>query len=726
MTSSKKDRIYSFITVIFFIICIISCFQRAVLASADLGEKIGEASRSENEEVFSRAVTEGEHAQTDNIDAIMDLKEQDEEAIERSEPIEEIENEAVALDSVVNSGSCGENLTWKIENGTLTISGTGKMDSGSIPGSEIWPWSDEGFETVIIEPGVTSIGAEAFWSQGDLVRVDIPDSVRSIGAEAFQCCTSLANVDIPEGLVSIGESAFELCSSLMFVNIPSSVTAIGEKAFSACVGLTAINVNEDNSVFCSENGVLFNKERTRLICYPAGNENETYNIPETVTEIGRAAFEECEKLTYISVPEGVGGIENGTFSFCRNLMEISLPSDLEYIEDRAFLTCKSLLHIDIPSKVTYLGSEVFANCSSLLDIDIPINVTEIGKDAFILADHLKAINVDERNDEYCSENGVLFSKNKKILICCPEGYEDTEYAVPNGVTEIGGYAFYGCINLNKINMPQALMSIGESAFAACAELTEMTIPSNVTSIESLTFEACDKLSKITIPLSVSSIGYGAFSECNVLADVYYKGTQKNWDQIVIEPDNEALMVAVIHYGGGSERTDLSKIAKVDLNKNVYVYSGKKHQPNVSVQIGKKRLKKNSDYSVRYQNNINIGTASVVISGIGKYTGRITKTFNIIPRSTSITGKVQPKKKGFTVKWKVQKNVTGYQIQYSTNKKFDKKNTGITTVKKVSVKKSTINKLKAKKNYYVRVRTYKIVKGKTFYSQWSKYVNVKTK
>lgn len=139
------------------------------------------------------------------------------------------------------------------------------------------------------------------------------------------------------------------------------------------------------------------------------------------------------------------------------------------------------------------------------------------------------------------------------------------------------------------------------------------------------------------------------------------------------------------------------------------------------------LTKDTDYNLLYKNNIKVGTASVVITGVGKYTGTATKTFTIIPKGTIISGKIAAKTKGFTAKWKKQpKSITGYQVQYSVNKKFTKKATMAKIVKKTSITKLVVRKLKAKKKYYVRIRTYKTVNGKKYYSSWSKVKNVTTK
>lgn len=177
----------------------------------------------------------------------------------------------------------------------------------------------------------------------------------------------------------------------------------------------------------------------------------------------------------------------------------------------------------------------------------------------------------------------------------------------------------------------------------------------------------------------------------------------------------------------TETIDISSITNITLSKTSYIYNGKERKPNVTVNMDSVELTKDTDYTVSYENNMEVGTASVVIIGAGKYIGTINKNFTIIPKGTTILEKLTAKKKEFTVKWKKQlKSTTGYQVQYSTNKKFKKKKTIVKTVKKVKTTKLVVKNLKAKKKYYVRVRTYKTVNGKNYYSNWSKVKNVTTK
>lgn len=169
----------------------------------------------------------------------------------------------------------------------------------------------------------------------------------------------------------------------------------------------------------------------------------------------------------------------------------------------------------------------------------------------------------------------------------------------------------------------------------------------------------------------------------------------------------------------------AKITDASLKNTTYVYNGKTQKPSVIVKNSKGKKLKSSDYSVAYSKGCKIvGTYTVKITLKGNYSGKITKNYKIVPKGTSVS-KIVAKSKGFTISWKKQTTQsTGYQIQYSTNSKF-------TSAKTLSVSKNktvskTVTKLKGKKKYYVRVRTYKSIEGKKYYSSWSKVKNITTK
>ena len=285
---------------------------------------------------------------------------------------------------VIASGTCGENLTWTLDgNGTLTISGTSPMDNYYF--DERAPWCSQGYgsevKKVIINEGVASIGDFAFDNCSGLTSITIPSGVTSIGDFAFYSCSGLTSITIPSSVTSIGGEAF-VCSGLTSITIPSSVTSIGSEAFQGCYNLTKIRVSSDNTTYASDNnGVLFNKNKTSLICCPAGYSG-AYTIPSSVTSIGDGAFKDCLGLTSITIPSSVTSIGGGAFYRCSGLTSITIPSSVTSIGNYTFSDCSGLTSITISSSVTSIGYYTFFGCSGLTSITIPSSVTSIGDYAF--------------------------------------------------------------------------------------------------------------------------------------------------------------------------------------------------------------------------------------------------------------------------------------------------------------------------------------------------------
>jgi TolB-like protein len=189
------------------------------------------------------------------------------------------------------------------------------------------------------------------------------------------------------------------------------------------------------------------------------------------------------------------------------------------IGDEAFEYCSELSSVTIPNSVTSIGDGAFEGCSGLSSVTIPNSVTSIGDGAFLGCSGLKAISVSPINRQYKDIDGVLFTKDGKILTSYPAGKIQTAYTIPNSVTSIGVGAFRGCSGLSSVTIPNSVTSIGDGAFRGCSGLSSVTIPNSVTSIGDEAFEYCSELSSVTIPNSVTSIGAWAFQGCSGLSSV---------------------------------------------------------------------------------------------------------------------------------------------------------------------------------------------------------------
>ena len=412
------------------------------------------------------------------------------------------------------TGSCGNGVNYTLDNGVLTISGTGEM-SDFILGRTPWFYDSDTITKIVIQSGVSSIGASAFYGFSSLQSVTIPDSVKTIGDCAFYG-SGLTAVSIPGSVEDICERAFSDCLSLKTVQLGSGVSSIGDQAFSGCMELTSVNV------------------------------------PATVAAIGSKAFEDTPWLSSqrnsaklavvngflldgtaasgsVSVPSGVNTICGSAFAFNKNITSVSLPAGVQSIEDHAFEKCTSLTSVSFPEEMYYIGSGVFAGCESLQSISIPYGVEEINDGTFSDCKKLATVNISTTVG-YIGESA--FSNCKAL----------TSIALPFDVMSIEAKAFAGCTALGDITFPEDIENINGTAFDSTKWLDSKravsplvtvnnilvngrtvrgmaAIPSGITAISAYAFAENGMLTGVLIPDSVTRIGDCAFADCTVLQSV---------------------------------------------------------------------------------------------------------------------------------------------------------------------------------------------------------------
>lgn len=446
----------------------------------------------------------------------------------------------------------------------------------SVPGSEKVNayLNNELIENLEVPDGVEKIADCLFYGWSNLKSVTIPKSVKSIGVNAFCRCENLTNLTMSSGVESIGRGAFYICEKLRNINMPESVKKIDDWAFSLCKGLVNITIPE---------GVEYIGARAFSGC-----ENLiTLTLPKTLTYVGKDAFGTTwsDSLGMLYGPairqlyiEDLTAYMNCTYSNTKSLplhnggvlylndkplQNLEVPNGIEKIQDNLFVGCESLINVIIPEGVTSIGEDAFKDCKNLENISIPKSVINIGEDAFS-ACAIKNVYIKDLtayiNCRYGNESSVPRSGEVNVYL----NNDLIEYLeIPNGVEMIADCLFYGWTNLKSVKMSESVTNIGAQAFRSCSNLKNVVLNDGLTSLKASTFEDCGSLSSIiipegivtianyafgdcknlkniTIPKKVTVIDKYAFGYCDNLEDVFYNGSEDDWNKIYIADGNDAL------------------------------------------------------------------------------------------------------------------------------------------------------------------------------------------
>ncbi len=381
-------------------------------------------------------------------------------------------------------------------------------------------------------------------------------------SEHYKYVPSSLKTVVVTGGKNIGNDAFRNCSSIESIILPDSLTDIGDNAFYGCSKLAIVTINENNSVYASQDGILYNKEKTQFVYIPNALSG-AITIPDGITSIDSSAFAERRSITSVTLPDSVTSIGDSAFSDCRSLTSIIIPDGVITIGERAFYYCNLLTSVIIPDSIRSIGDNAFSgynklqyneyeNAYYLGNSDNPyvalIQAKHTGIESCTLHENIKVI--ASKAFQYCSDltsmtfpflgadkndadNAYLsymFGKSGipsslKTVVITGGMIGDNAFkncsslesiTLLNNVTNIGTYAFSYCSSLTSITLPDSVTSIGGYAFYNCSSLASITLPDNVTSIGDGAFRNCSSLTSITLPDSVTSIGEYAFYDCNGL------------------------------------------------------------------------------------------------------------------------------------------------------------------------------------------------------------------
>ena len=537
-----------------------------------------------------------------------------------------------------------------------------------------------------------------------LKEITIPENVETISESAFNCCYALSNIKFNSKVTRIDRYAFANCDELTVVNIPDSVTNIGSSVFSSCnklttfnIGsgitnfqqnvinstpaLTSINVSGENTAFASLDGVLFNKEMTKLICCPEAKSGE-YKMPETVVTVGTYAFEDCKALTAITMSKALTTIEDYGFKGCKALTSVEFGDNLKTISQYAFNNCSALTSVKLGINTETIGDYAFGNCTSLENFDFGKSLTSIGYQALGYCNKLTAVILPDTLTTI-GEYAFLRCNSLKSV------------KLGSDLKTISNYAFYDCVSLESIEIPDSVTRVNYNAFYYCSALKDIKIGRGVvsfpydltgcTALESITVAdenttyasyngvlfnkdlttlmkyPAQKAGDFVIPDTVNTISNNAFRDAKKLTSIKEYGNVfsvggssfYNIDKTIFKAYVIEGSYLETYFKDGSIPYETMVDTRTNLNNctveyDSYVkYTGNYTYANLTITTPETGavLVKDTDYKAFYSNNVSIGTATMEIYGMGEYGGHISGKYTIY---RPVTNNISTKRTGAAV------------------------------------------------------------------------------
>lgn len=472
-------------------------------------------------------------------------------------------------------------------------------------------YNDTALNQITLPTSLTSIGEFAFFGCTNLTSITIPQNVTSIGARAFDGCSSMTAIRVsgdnqiyssdaygvlfnkaiteiiryPCGktgsydfsnistLTSVDNFAFYACSNLTSIVLPYEITSIGASAFESCTALTGVTFAGGSSSSLNASALNSIGHSGFRGCAVLTN----ITLPSEITSIGESAFQGCTGLTGITIPSSVNSLGESAFQDCTNLLSLTIDNGLSGISKKAFYYCSSLTNATIPDSVTTIGDFAFENCVGLSSAPLPGNLSGIGKSAFRGCTGIQS---------------VVFPSSVSSI-----GYASfynctgiTQIKFGHNVTSIGDFAFGNCSGITgEVIIPDEVPFIGEYAFQSCSGIESVTLGSNTESVGFSAFNGCFSLREVIISnASMTDVGSYAFNGCASLSDVYFTGSEEQWDDITIDSHNNPLINATIHYNFVRLHTvtfDLSGGVSIDITEQEIIHGQTATNPGGPVKKG---------------------------------------------------------------------------------------------------------------------------------------------
>lgn len=378
-----------------------------------------------------------------------------------------------------------------------------------------------------------TISTFGFHSCPNLKNIILRESMVTLERMAFYKCDSLNSVVIEEGLLSIGHTAFEYCSSLKEITIPASVLDVSDYAFYNSTSLENIYVNDDNENYCDLDGVLYSKDKTALVCFPAGKQENKYKLNDSTLSINNGAFAFNDYIEEVTLPSSLKHLGKHSFNDCSSLTQINFPNALNTIASYAFYHCEKLESISLGKNIKIIDYSAFGSCTSLKTLLWDNSECYVYTYAFLNCPNLEDVYISNLNnwlnttfeDFYSNplnNEANLYVNNKLLTVL---NLSDYPYNISN-------YCFTGCKSLNKIITTSENKVIGRSAFSHCTNLTSVYFEQGLVGLNEYVFSNCNALTYVKIPFSTEYIGDYCFWSCSSLKRIDYYGNENSWDDLI--------------------------------------------------------------------------------------------------------------------------------------------------------------------------------------------------
>lgn len=622
-----------------------------------------------------------------------------------------------------DGGMCGKNLKWSIntKTGVLTISGSGDMYDYKMNSGEEPPWY------------------LSYWKY--IKKVDLKSGVTHIGNHAFSICRELTTVSLPNTLKSIGVCAFDSCRKLESVNMPDSVESVGANAFNSCIALSRVTLSKN------------------------------------LKKIPANAFRACA-MEYIILPEGLENIAEHAFLECTKLKEVVFPSSLKILDIGAFMGCSSLKEVVIPDTLPNMYSSVFTYCKNLESITLPYYF--IGK-VKPYESKINTVHVTRGNPE---SDGIMtdyFDGNLEDNLWGALRDKPFSVVIDEGIKQLGKRTFFHSEKMTAITLPSSLERVCTQCFCACYALKDVYYMGTKAEFET---KLKPQIEYDNEPLLNATWHFYLDSPRNVNGkislggSVQWKGSTPYvvYDGLTKKPvftvkDQNGKTIDPFFYDFKYENNRTPGTARIKVTfKGGYVGSCsatfkiylpatvKTAVENVKdgIRISWSPVEGAKGYVIyrrawnlkskgwttfeRWNNTTQTSWTDTKVYagtryqyGVKAYPKDAMDNYNLgivgplkttVRITTRTLNSVTPGSKRITVKWAGSKVFTGYEIRVATNDTFT---AGVktVTVPNAGAFEKVVTGLKAKKTYYVEVRSYQEFEGMTYYGQWSNVLSCKT-